>query len=68
MQFAVSSFKFSIALCAIQLSGQAELVERCLRNPAVSRCVRPDVFYRDGGKRLVRQHDRTYASIDHRPF
>ena len=53
--------RLSIALCAIQLSGQAELVERCLhvfqcpvlsstgRNPAVSRCVRPDVLYRDGG-------------------
>ena len=39
-------------------SGQAELVERCLRNPAVSRFLRPDVFYRDGGECLVRAHLR----------
>jgi hypothetical protein len=26
--------KYSITLCVIQSSGQAELVERCMRNPA----------------------------------
>jgi hypothetical protein len=53
MQIAACSFILSITLCEMHSSGQAELA--CL---AVSRCVRPDVLYRDGGERLVRQRNK----------
>ena len=61
------SFIISITLRVIHSSGQAELVERCLhvfQCPAVSRCVRPDVLYRDGGERLVRQQHIFFHSIN----